>query len=94
MLFLSVGGSGSEDHASHANLQDFEAGSSLDRPQSVRLHTETVLPAGQHNLKLVSKKTIIAIQKFTFRIPPGLVQVCTKSSESWIQFVGRAVKTK
>lgn len=45
-FFFSVGGSGSEDHASDANLQDFEAGSSLYRPQSLRLHTETVLPAG------------------------------------------------
>lgn len=45
-LFSSVGGSGSEDHASDANLQDLEAGSSLNRPQSLRLHTETVLPAG------------------------------------------------
>ena len=47
VFFLSVGGSGSEDHASDANLQDFEAGSSLDRPQSLWLHIETVLPAGQ-----------------------------------------------
>ncbi len=45
-FFFPVGGSGSEDHASDANLQDLEAGSSLDRPQSLRLHTETVLPAG------------------------------------------------
>lgn len=46
LSFLPVGGSGSEDHASDANLQDLKAGSSLDRPPSLRLHTETVLPAG------------------------------------------------
>lgn len=45
-FFLPVAGSGSEDHASDENLQDLEAGASLDRPQSLRLHTEAVLPAG------------------------------------------------
>lgn len=43
---LPAGGSGSEDHASDANLQDPEAGSPLDGPQSFWLHAETVLPAG------------------------------------------------
>lgn len=43
---FSAGGPGAEDHAADANLQDLEAGSSLDRPQSLWLHTETVLPAG------------------------------------------------
>lgn len=47
LFFLSADGSGSEDHASDENLQDFEVGSSLDGAPSLRLHTETVLPAGQ-----------------------------------------------
>lgn len=45
--FGSAGGSGSEDHASDANLQDFKAGSPLHRPQGFWIHTETVLPAGR-----------------------------------------------
>lgn len=49
LVLSSAGGSGSEDHAAHADLQDFEAGSSLDGPQGLRLHTEAVLPAGQTN---------------------------------------------
>lgn len=44
---LSVGWAGSEDHASDENLQDLETGSSLNGPQSLWLHAETVLPAGQ-----------------------------------------------
>lgn len=45
-FFFCEGGSGSEDHASHEDLQDPEAGSSFDRPQSIWVYAEAVLPAG------------------------------------------------
>ncbi|XP_037835289.1 uncharacterized protein kcnv2a isoform X3 [Kryptolebias marmoratus] len=40
------GRAGSKDHASDEDLQDSEAGSPLDGPESLRLHPEAVLPAG------------------------------------------------
>lgn len=45
--FVSAGGSGAEDHASDADLQDLEAGPPLYRPQGFWVHAETVLPAGR-----------------------------------------------
>lgn len=44
---VCAGGSGPEDHASDADLQDLKAGSPLHRPPGFWIHAQTVLPAGR-----------------------------------------------
>lgn len=68
MCFLCAGGPGSEDHASHEDLPDLKAGSSLDGAPSLWLYSETVLPAGPTPLRTITWNRWGFLQMFDFHL--------------------------